>query len=124
MCFFDRHKHNLSLPALFILFSLIGYLLAGTIALHLHVLPDGRIVIHNHTSSGNAGPDKSHSHSDRDYQFISHITSLLNKSTLAAVSVIYIYFVFVYYTTSLVVPVTARISPILLPVRAPPALSA
>lgn len=124
MNFSNGQNRGLRLPALFILLSLVGYLVAGTVALHLHVLPDGRIVVHNHTSRDDAGSKRGHSHTDRDYQFISHITSLLTKSTVAAVAAIYVFFVIFDFTPPFIQQVISCSNPVEIPVRAPPFKSA
>lgn len=55
-----------SIGAVVLLFAISGLSIAATANLHLHVLPDGRIVVHSHPGSGERNSGR-HDHSSSDY---------------------------------------------------------
>ena len=120
----SRKKNELlSLLALLVLISLVGYMAAAITSLHLHVLPDGRIFVHSHATENTSDSNRGHSHSDKDYQFINHYSSLFKKSTTAVVLIIIIFFILIYNVIVFTTRETCRLSRVSTLTRAPPELS-
>ena len=72
--------------ALFVLCALGVFIAVIPLSMHLHELPDGRMIVHSHAvpesdSGGN------HTHSDQDYQFIGAIGNSIHKVTALCVVV-------------------------------------
>ncbi len=67
-----------------VLLSLTLFQVGSFHTLHVHVLSDGRVVVHSHVlpDSGSSKSSKSHSHSHKDFAYVSAINKLLHKSIL------------------------------------------
>ena len=90
---FNSHENLLRLLSVIILLSLIGFIIATLISLHIHILPDGRAIVHSHPSGNEHSENsqnKQHSHTNSDYLFINHYTSLLNNAII-------IVFIFLFF---------------------------
>ena len=60
----------------------LGMFMAATLlSMHVHVLPDGRMITHSHAVP-ESGSEGSHTHTDQDYQFIGAINQTISKVTL------------------------------------------
>ena len=57
---------------------------AALLSMHLHVLPDGRMIVHSHAVP-ESDSEGSHTHTDQDYQFIGAINQTISKVTLTYV---------------------------------------
>jgi hypothetical protein len=65
-----------------LLLSLLGYGYSAVATMHIHVLPDGRIVVHSHPTTNDAGGEgESHSHSDSELSFLAQVSRLFDNST-------------------------------------------
>ncbi|MCK4605704.1 MAG: hypothetical protein KAU35_00265 [candidate division Zixibacteria bacterium] len=55
--------------------------IAGTLtSLHLHVLPDGRVVVHSHAQPESDSGTR-HNHTDQEYKFFAALSQLTGKAT-------------------------------------------
>lgn len=98
---FSLYKNLLRLLSIFILLSLVGYSAAALTSLHVHILPDGRAVFHSHPSGNehSENPEnKQHSHTNSEYLFINHYTSLLNNAIIIIVIFCFFYAVFITFS--------------------------
>ena len=72
--------------ALFVLCALGVFIAVIPLSMHLHELPDGRMIVHSHavpdTDSGGH-----HTHSDQDYQVIGAIGNSIHRVTVSCVVV-------------------------------------
>lgn len=91
-----RHLIPKSIVAVLILLSLTLFQAGNFNTLHVHVLSDGRVVVHSHTlpDSGPSKSSRSHTHSHKDFVYVAAINKLLHKSIFllpAVYSVTYIF---------------------------------
>lgn len=83
----DKKKLLTALTVLTLIFSIAGFSAVSLISLHLHFLPDGRVVAHSHSHSdtGNrTGGD--HDHTQQEYTVIGAVAHFLSKFTLATIT--------------------------------------
>jgi len=75
-----------------IIFSLFLYFISFNFSLHIHTLPDGRVIFHSHPIP--AGDDKndnsSHSHTNAEFTLFNAAGSALSKIIITADSVLII----------------------------------
>jgi mannose/fructose/N-acetylgalactosamine-specific phosphotransferase system component IID len=88
MCERNIIKTTTKAVSLSILISLIGFMVSVTVSLHIHVLPDGRIIAHSHTTertdSGGSGGNN-HSHTGKEFTLVHSLTNILDKLTFAII---------------------------------------
>jgi hypothetical protein len=82
----ERFSIGLKAIALFVQCALGVFIAVVPMSMHLHELPDGRMIVHSHAvpesdSGGN------HTHSDQDYQVIGAIGNSIHRVTVACVVV-------------------------------------
>ena len=74
------------LTVLVLILSIAGFSAASLVSLHIHVLPDGRVVSHSHSHSDTDDrTGRDHGHNQREYTVLSAVTHFLSKITFAAV---------------------------------------
>ena len=82
----ERFSIGFKAVALFVLCALGVFIAVIPLSMHLHELPDGRMIVHSHavpeTDSGG-----NHTHSDQDYQVIRAIGNSIHKMTALCVVV-------------------------------------
>ncbi len=74
--------------ALVIILALTGFIGASIISMHIHILPDGRVIVHSHaTESSSSGESNggSHSHTGKEYMLIHSVSRIFDKLIMAVV---------------------------------------
>ena len=91
MTYFKQHIRIRTLLALALVASLTLSLYINWFQAHLHILPDGRIIIHSHLAAkGNTSKGRSHSHSRAELTYL----HLLHTAKLFKIKFIIIFFLF------------------------------
>ena len=74
----ERFSIGFKAIALFVQCALAVFIAVIPLSMHLHELPDGRMIVHSHASpeSDSGG---NHTHTDQDYQFIRAIGNSIHK---------------------------------------------
>ena len=71
-----------------LILSIAGFSAASLVSLHLHILPDGRVVVHSHSHSDTGNKTgRHHNHTQREYTVLSAVNHALSKFTLLTVDV-------------------------------------
>lgn len=68
---------------LFSLIAVLTVLVNNTLFVHIHILPDGRVIEHAHpykTSDKNSAPQSNHHHTSQEFLLLSHIYHLFSKA--------------------------------------------
>ena len=63
--------------AIIVVLSTVGFIAASVICLHLHVLPDGRVVVHNHPVHKDEENGSKHQHTADQYAILTALGNLL-----------------------------------------------
>ena len=59
-----------------LIFSIAGFITVSVISIHLHVLPDGRIVAHSHQTDRGEENDSKHEHTPNQYAILTALGNL------------------------------------------------
>ena len=70
--------------ALLLILALAGWCAGTIVSMHLHVMPDGRVIVHSHPHDDDtSNPAKQHhSHDQKNYLLYGHVSTLLDKVTV------------------------------------------
>ena len=63
--------------AVAVVLAIASFSVASVLSLHLHILPDGRAVVHSHPFKKDRGEGARHHHTDHDYAVISVLAKVL-----------------------------------------------
>jgi len=63
--------------AIIVVLSIGGFIAASVICLHLHVLPDGRVVVHSHPLHKDEDNGSKHQHTAHQYAILTALGNLL-----------------------------------------------
>ena len=82
----ERFSIGFKAIALFVQCALGVFIAVIPMSMHLHELPDGRMIVHSHAVP-DTDSEGNHSHSDQDYQVIGAIGNSINRVTAPCVVV-------------------------------------
>jgi len=68
--------------AVFIVLAIVIFITASVLGLHLHVLPDGRVVVHSHPVDGGDEGRSRHQHTEHEYAVLSALGRPLQVHSL------------------------------------------
>lgn len=70
--------------AVFVVLAIVIFITANVLGLHLHVLPDGRVVVHSHPVDGGDEGKSRHQHTEHEYAVLSALRRPLQVHSLEA----------------------------------------
>ena len=70
--------------AVFVVLAIVIFITANVLGLHLHVLPDGRVVVHSHPVDGGDEGKSQHQHTEHEYAVLSALGGPLQVHSLEA----------------------------------------
>ena len=77
--------------SLLILISLIGFMVSVSVSMHIHILPDGRIIVHSHTTERtdtNDSGQSNHSHTGKEFTLVHSLTHIFDKLIIVTILVL------------------------------------
>ncbi len=63
--------------AIIVVLSIVGFIAVSVVCLHLHVLPDGRVVVHSHPVHKDDENGSKHQHTAHQYAILTALGNLL-----------------------------------------------
>jgi len=70
--------------AVFVALAIIGFKATSLITLHIHILPDGRVVAHSHPLPGNQDDDSKHKHTPHEYVILNAVVHSYQADDLSS----------------------------------------
>ena len=116
---FRRQQHRArSLLTFFVMVSLITFVFAIYFYAHLHVLPDGRIVVHSHAMPKGGSANRSHTHTALELLVLDQLSTI--KTLVVAALILFLLSLFATSLFPSYTPLAAQASYTLFSRRGPP----